>query len=50
MTIPMSKEEMKAAHLETLRRNKLTDAYIRTVVTRGPGDWGWIHGNVPVLP
>jgi branched-chain amino acid aminotransferase len=31
---------MKEAHLETLRRNKLTDAYIRTVVTRGPGDLG----------
>lgn len=40
LTIPMSKEEMKEAHLETLRRNKLTDAYIRTVVTRGPGDLG----------
>lgn len=40
LAIPMSKEEMKEAHLETLRRNKLTDAYIRTVVTRGPGDLG----------
>ncbi|NLY89577.1 MAG: branched-chain-amino-acid transaminase [Firmicutes bacterium] len=40
LTIPMSKEEMKEAHLETLRRNKLTDAYIRTVITRGPGDLG----------
>jgi branched-chain amino acid aminotransferase len=40
LTIPLSKEEMKEAHLETLRRNKLTDAYIRTVVTRGPGDLG----------
>ncbi|NLZ43363.1 MAG: branched-chain-amino-acid transaminase [Clostridia bacterium] len=40
LTIPLNKEEMKEAHLETLRRNKLTDAYIRTVVTRGPGDLG----------
>lgn len=40
LEIPLSKEEMKQAHLETLRRNKLTDAYIRTVVTRGKGDLG----------
>ena len=40
LAIPMSKEEMKEAHLETLRRNNLRDAYIRTVVTRGPGDLG----------
>ncbi|HBG16593.1 MAG TPA: branched-chain amino acid aminotransferase [Firmicutes bacterium] len=40
LEIPMSKEEVKTAHLETLRRNKLTDAYIRTVVTRGVGDLG----------
>lgn len=40
LTIPLSKEEMKEAHLETLRRNELTDAYIRTVITRGPGDLG----------
>ncbi|NLM38185.1 MAG: hypothetical protein GX202_08680, partial [Firmicutes bacterium] len=40
LEIPMTKEEMKAAHLETLRRNQLTDAYIRTVVTRGVGDLG----------
>lgn len=40
LEIPMSKEEVKAAHIETLKRNKLTDAYIRTVVTRGVGDLG----------
>lgn len=40
LTIPLSKEEMKEAHLQTLRRNKLHDAYIRTVVTRGTGDLG----------
>ncbi len=40
LEIPMTKEEMKEAHLETLRRNQLTDAYIRTVVTRGVGDLG----------
>ena len=40
LEIPMTKEEMQEAHLETLRRNQLTDAYIRTVVTRGVGDLG----------
>lgn len=40
LDIPYTKDEMKQAHLETLRRNQLTDAYIRTVVTRGVGDLG----------
>lgn len=40
LEMPLTKEEMKEAHLETLRRNKLTDGYIRTVVTRGVGDLG----------
>jgi branched-chain amino acid aminotransferase len=31
---------MKQAHIETLRRNGLHDAYIRTVVSRGFGDLG----------
>ena len=40
LEIPLTKEEMKKAHIETLRRNQLTDAYIRTVITRGVGDLG----------
>lgn len=40
LEIPLTKDEMKEAHLETLRKNQLTDAYIRTVVTRGVGDLG----------
>jgi len=40
LTISLNKEEMKEAHLKTLRRNELHDAYIRTVVTRGAGDLG----------
>jgi len=40
LTIPLSPEEMKEKILETLRRNELRDAYIRVVVTRGPGDLG----------
>ena len=40
LKIPVEMEEMKAAIIETLKRNKLTDAYIRVVVTRGVGDLG----------
>lgn len=40
LEIPVSKDEMKEIVLETLRRNGLKDAYIRLVVTRGPGDLG----------
>ncbi|HOV79076.1 MAG TPA: branched-chain-amino-acid transaminase [Bacillota bacterium] len=40
LEIPVSKEEMQEIVLETLRRNNLRDAYIRLVVTRGPGDLG----------
>jgi len=40
LEIPMTKEEMIEAVLETLRRNNLKDAYIRLVVTRGKGDLG----------
>ncbi|HTL46751.1 MAG TPA: branched-chain-amino-acid transaminase [Verrucomicrobiae bacterium] len=38
--IPISKKEMEKAIIETLRKNKLTDGYIRAVVTRGVGDLG----------
>ncbi len=40
LSIPMTMEEMEAAHVETMRRNGIRDAYIRTVVTRGVGDLG----------
>ena len=40
LKIPLSKEEMAEAVLETLRKNNLKDAYIRLVVTRGVGDLG----------
>jgi len=40
LDIPLTKEEMINAVLETLRRNNLRDAYIRLVVTRGVGDLG----------
>lgn len=40
LPIPIDREEMIERTLETLRRNKLRDAYIRLVVTRGKGDLG----------
>ncbi len=40
LKIPLSKEEMKKAIIETLKKNRLTDAYIRPIVSRGDGDLG----------
>ncbi len=40
LKIPLSKEGMREAVLKTLRANKLRNAYIRLVVTRGIGDLG----------
>jgi branched-chain amino acid aminotransferase len=40
LQIPMSREEMAKAIVETLAFNKLSDAYIRVVVTRGAGSLG----------
>jgi len=38
--IPMSKEDLMEVILETVRRNGLSDCYIRVVITRGVGDLG----------
>jgi len=40
LAIPIGKDEMIQAVLETLRKNNLRDAYIRLLVTRGVGDLG----------
>ena len=40
LTIPMGHAELMAAVVETCRRNKLRDAYIRLVCTRGVGTLG----------
>ena len=40
MDIPMSKSELVAATLETIRQNDLHDGYIRLIVTRGAGSLG----------
>jgi branched-chain amino acid aminotransferase len=40
LKIPLTKEQLSEAVLETLKKNNLKDAYIRLVVTRGVGDLG----------
>ncbi len=40
LKIPHTRAEFIELILETLRRNKITDGYIRPIVTRGPGDLG----------
>jgi branched-chain amino acid aminotransferase len=40
LNIPITKEEMVNAVVETLRKNKMKDSYIRLIVTRGFGDLG----------
>lgn len=40
LEMPVTQEEMRDAILATLRKNGLTDAYIRPIVTRGVGDLG----------
>jgi branched-chain amino acid aminotransferase len=40
LNIPLTKEQMIQAVVETLRKNKMKDSYIRLVVSRGVGDLG----------
>ena len=40
LKIPLSKAALQQAIIKTLKANGLDDAYIRVVVTRGPGDLG----------
>lgn len=40
LQVPLKKEEMAAIILETLRKNKLKNGYIRPIVSRGVGDLG----------
>ena len=40
LQIPMKREEMAAAIVDTLAFNKLSDAYIRVIVTQGAGSLG----------
>jgi branched-chain amino acid aminotransferase len=40
LDVPLNREQMIKAVVATLRENKLSDAYIRLIVTRGEGDLG----------
>jgi len=40
LEIPLTQEQMVQAVVETMRKNKMKDSYIRLVVTRGVGDLG----------
>ena len=40
INVPLSKEDVMAAVVETLRKNNFVDAYIRLVITRGRGNLG----------
>jgi len=40
LKIPMTKKQLEKAIIETLQKNKLKDAYIRVIITRGEGDLG----------
>jgi branched-chain amino acid aminotransferase len=40
LKIPLTKEEMVTAVIETLLKNKMKDSYIRLIVSRGVGDLG----------
>jgi branched-chain amino acid aminotransferase len=40
LEIPLARDEMRQAILDTVRASGLRDAYIRPVVSRGPGDLG----------
>jgi len=47
LTIPMTKQELIDATVETVRRNHISDGYIRLVVTRGVGDLGLAPWKCP---
>lgn len=40
LKVPLTRDEMTEAVLETIRQNELRDGYVRLVVTRGSGDLG----------
>ena len=53
IAIPLTKKQMVKAIVDTLRANKLNNAYIRVIVTRGEGDLGLdpqkCHGHPGII-
>jgi branched-chain amino acid aminotransferase len=48
LAVPITKEEMTAAIIETCKKNNLKDAYIRPIITRGIGDLGLDPRKCPI--
>jgi branched-chain amino acid aminotransferase len=48
LEIPLSRDELVAAMMETIRRNHVVDGYVRLVVTRGIGDLGLNPNKCPI--
>lgn len=53
LDIPLSKDQLIKAVIQTLKANKLNDGYVRLVVTRGEGDLGLdprkCRGNAAII-
>ncbi|MCX8033242.1 MAG: branched-chain-amino-acid transaminase [Thermoleophilia bacterium] len=47
LDIPLSRDELVEAMMETIRRNEVMDGYVRLVVTRGVGDLGLNPNKCP---
>lgn len=47
LKVPVSPEELREKILEALRKNRLQDAYIRVVISRGEGDLGLDPAKCP---
>lgn len=47
LTLPLTRKELAWATAETCRQNRMTDGYIRLVVTRGVGDLGLAPWSCP---
>jgi branched-chain amino acid aminotransferase len=47
LAVPLSRADMTAAVIETIRRNELRDGYVRLVITRGEGNLGLSPDHCP---
>ena len=47
LDIPLSLQEIKKALLETVKRNQLSDGYVRLIITRGKGSLGLNPSSCP---
>lgn len=47
LTIPLTRDEMRDATLDTIRANDLKDGYVRLIVTRGKGNLGLSPDHCP---